>query len=133
MALDNIVKTLIEQLKGSIQCQTVVGQPVQAGDTTLIPVSKVSFGFAAGGGDKRKLPGSGAGTGGGASVEPVAFVVVQGDSVKLLRMNKEGKWMDKLLDPENYERLNEVFTKIIGENSGHKNRHGKDSKHKKED
>ncbi|PLX15370.1 MAG: sporulation protein [Candidatus Muiribacterium halophilum] len=133
MALDNIVKTLIEQLKDSIQCQTVVGQPVQAGDTTIIPVSKVSFGFAAGGGEKKKLPGFGAGTGGGASVEPVAFIVVQGDQVRLLPVNKGGKWMDKLLDPENYERLNEVFSKIIGEKTGKNKKHGKNSEHKKED
>ena len=41
--------------------------------------------------------------------------------------------MDKLLDPENYERLNEVFSKIIGEKTGKNKKHGKNSEHKKED
>jgi uncharacterized spore protein YtfJ len=112
MALNDVVKTLIDELKNSIQCQTVVGNPITAGDVTIIPVSKVSFGFAAGGGEKKKLPGFGAGTGGGASVEPVAFIVITGNDVKVMGLKKGDKWMDKLLDPENYEKLNEVFLKI---------------------
>jgi len=112
MALNDVVKTLIDELKNSIQCQTVVGNPITAGEVTIIPVSKVSFGFAAGGGEKKKLPGFGAGTGGGASVEPVAFIVITGNDVKVMGLKKGDKWMDKLLDPDNYEKLNEVFQKI---------------------
>ncbi|MCK9475123.1 MAG: sporulation protein [Candidatus Muirbacterium halophilum] len=112
MALNDVVKTLIDELKNSIQCQTVIGNPIVAGEITIIPVSKVSFGFAAGGGEKKKLPGFGAGTGGGASVEPVAFIVISGNDVKVMGLKKSDKWMDKLLDPENYEKLNEVFKKI---------------------
>lgn len=112
MALNDIVKTLIDELKNSIQCETVIGKPVSAGDVTIIPVSKVSFGFAAGGGEKKKLPGFGAGTGGGASIEPVAFIVINGDDVKVMGLKKGDKWMDKLLDPDNYEKLNDVFQKM---------------------
>ncbi|MCK9225668.1 MAG: sporulation protein [Candidatus Muirbacterium halophilum] len=112
MALNDVVKTLIDELKNSIQCQTVIGNPIVAGEITIIPVSKVSFGFAAGDGEKKKLPGFGAGTGGGASVEPVAFIVISGNDVKVMGLKKSDKWMDKLLDPENYEKLNEVFKKI---------------------
>jgi sporulation protein YtfJ len=116
MAIDNLIKTMIDELKKSIQCQTVVGDPITAGDVTVIPVSKVSFGFAAGGGEKKKTPNFGAGTGGGATIEPVAFIVISKDGVKLLPLKKTDKWIDKLLDPENYEKLNEVFEKITGKN-----------------
>ncbi len=118
MSLNDVVKTLINELKDTIQCQTVVGDPVVSGDITLIPVSKVSFGFGAGGGDKKKLPGFGAGTGGGASIEPIAFIVINGDDVKMLRMKKGEKWVDKLLDAENYEKLSKVFSKIREEFRG---------------
>ncbi|MGM0606885.1 MAG: GerW family sporulation protein [Candidatus Muiribacteriota bacterium] len=118
MAFDNVVKTLIDELKNSIQCQTVIGEPIKAGKVTLIPVSKVTFGFGAGGGEKKKLPGFGAGTGGGASIEPVAFISISENDVKVLPLSKKEKWMDKLLDAENYEKLNKVIKKIIKGDGG---------------
>ncbi|MFA7577436.1 MAG: spore germination protein GerW family protein [Candidatus Muiribacteriota bacterium] len=127
MAFDNVVKTLIDELKNSIQTQTVVGEPIVAGNVTIIPVSKVSFGFAAGGGEKKKLPGFGAGTGGGASIEPVAFIAITGDDVRVLPVQKGGKWVDKLLDPENYEQLNKVIRKILNKDDKNANNNPEDT------
>ena len=89
------VEALIERVMGElhriVQTQTVVGEPVQAGSVTLIPVSKISFGFGAGGGQEGKGQ---SGTGGGATVEPIAFVVVDADGkAQLLTFQeKEIKW-----------------------------------------
>ena len=71
------VETLVERVLGElhriVQTETVIGEPFQAGDLTIIPVSKISFGFGAGGG----LEGKGqSGTGGGANIEPIAFLIV---------------------------------------------------------
>jgi uncharacterized spore protein YtfJ len=70
------VETLIEKVMGElhriVQTETVVGEPVQVGNATLIPVSRISFGFGAGGQEGKGQ----SGTGGGATVEPIAFVVI---------------------------------------------------------
>ena len=89
------VETLIERVLGElhriVQTETVVGQPVQAGDLTIIPVSKISFGFGAGGGPEGK---GHSGTGGGASVEPIAFLIVDANGkVQIMTLNdKEVGW-----------------------------------------
>ena len=83
--VESILKVLMEQLHSISKAETVAGQPMKAGDTTIIPVSKVIIGFAAGGSDAggsneaRKSAVSIGGTGGGISVEPVAFIVVGPD------------------------------------------------------
>lgn len=89
------IETLIERVLGElhriVQTETVIGQPVQAGDLTIIPVSKISFGFGAGGGQEGKGQ---SGTGGGASVEPIAFLIVDASGkVQIMTLNdKEVGW-----------------------------------------
>ena len=89
------VETLIERVLGElhriVQTETVIGTPVQAGELTIIPVSKISFGFGAGGGQA----GTGqSGTGGGASVEPIAFLIVDASGkVQIMTLtDKEVGW-----------------------------------------
>ena len=89
------VESLIERVMGElhriVQTRTVVGEPVQAGELTLIPVSRITFGFGAGGGQEGKGQ---SGTGGGATVEPIAFVVIDGKGkAQILTMHeKEASW-----------------------------------------
>lgn len=85
--VESILKVLMGQLAQISKAETVAGQPMKAGETTIIPVSKVMIGFAAGGSDAggsndtqaRRTSVSVGGTGGGISVEPVAFIVVTPD------------------------------------------------------
>ena len=64
MALADIIKTAMDQIQTISKTETVIGEPIQAGEVILIPVSRLSVGFAAGGGDggKSEKHGSGAGT-----------------------------------------------------------------------
>ena len=93
--MSSSVEALIERVMGElhriVQTETVVGEPVLAGDLTIIPVSKISFGFAAGGGQQQKGQ---SGTGGGANVEPIAFLVIdRSGKVQVLTLNdKEVGW-----------------------------------------
>lgn len=93
--MSSSVEALVERVMGElhriVQTRTVVGEPVQAGKVTLIPVSKISFGFGAGGGPEGKGQ---SGTGGGASVEPIGFVVVDenGRAQILTMRQKEVGW-----------------------------------------
>lgn len=80
--VNNIIDTAMEKLKNIIDVNTVVGKPFSMGEnTTVVPVSKVSVGFVAGGGEisgKNKkvtqFPFAG-GSGSGFSVEPIGFLV----------------------------------------------------------
>ena len=75
-SVEGLIERVMGELHRIVQTKTVVGEPVEAGDLTLIPVSKITFGFGAGGGQEGKGQ---SGTGGGATVEPIAFVVIDRD------------------------------------------------------
>lgn len=95
MNIDGMASVLLDKLKGIAQTDTVVGQPIFADGTTLIPVSKVSVGFGLGGMESKSEM---AGAGGGLSVEPIAFVVVQGDSVKIINLSQNKDLIGKAID-----------------------------------
>lgn len=89
--INELMGTTMEKIKTMMDANTIIGEPIQTGDVTLIPVSRLSFGFAGGGSDfvtKNQKPGMdntfGGGSGASAKLEPVAFVIVRGDNVKLL-------------------------------------------------
>ena len=77
--------------------RTVVGEPIKTDTHTVIPVSKVMFGFGGGGGAKGKTE-NGEGVGGGWSIEPVAFVVVGEDGAKLMTIGDKESLTGKLMD-----------------------------------
>ena len=100
--IDSMMQTTMENIRGMVDVNTVVGSPVAgAKGTTIIPISKVSFGFVAGGGEYAvenhrnrtvttdALPFAG-GTGAGVSVQPVGFLVVGEDNVKMLPAQTNG-------------------------------------------
>lgn len=90
----DFISTTMEKVREMIDTNTVIGQPIKTDDgITLIPVSKVSFGFAGGGSDfQTKYSGNGkqdpfgGGTGAGVKVTPVAFVVIKEGSVRIINI-----------------------------------------------
>lgn len=96
MALADVIKTALDQIKFIANTETVIGKPISAGDVTLIPVSKVSVGFAAGGIDSEKNSG-GSGTGGGINVTPIAFISVIGDKIHVHPLIPSDPLLDKIL------------------------------------
>ena len=93
--IDTMMQTTMEQIRSMVDVNTVIGSPVTGTKgTTIIPISKVSFGFIAGGGEymvdvhRRSVPAENypfaGGTGAGVSVQPVGFLVVGEDCVKVL-------------------------------------------------
>lgn len=126
--IDNMMQTTMENIRGMVDVNTVVGSPVAgAKDTTIIPISRVSFGFVAGGGEYAVeegrsrsmatdvLPFAG-GTGAGVSVQPVGFLVVGENTVKVLPAQSNGAM----------ERVVELLPQLLedlaqnGEKSGRK-------------
>lgn len=116
--IDNMMQTTMESIRGMVDVNTVVGAPVmdQKG-TTIIPISKVSFGFVAGGeyavedGKQKPVPTDifpfAGGTGAGVSVQPVGFLVVTDKQVKMLPAQTTGA-MERMVEllPQLIEELN---------------------------
>ena len=101
MDISNVVKTIMEQIKETVRSETVVGEPVQAEESVIIPISRVTYGFGVGGGggeDKTKGTGSGTATGCGATIEPVAFVVVSKGKAQLLPLKSREATLTRIID-----------------------------------
>lgn len=78
--VSELMHAAMEKVHEMVDTNTIVGKPISTPDgVTLIPISKVSFGFGSGGGDYGKVQpkGFGGGAGGGVKIEPVAFLVVK--------------------------------------------------------
>ena len=89
--LPDMMTNTIGKIRDLVDVDTIIGEPIQTGDVTIIPVSKVKFGFAGGGSDfaGKNYPANrqnafGGGTGGSISISPVAFLVIRGDNVRML-------------------------------------------------
>lgn len=130
--IEGLMSTAMNSIKDMIDVNTIIGDPIQGpNNIAIIPISKVSFGFAAGGSEFKgetvdeynkkdkdeqiqyRLP-FGGGAGAGVSVNPVAFLVVQGNVVKLLPVNHSTS-LDKLLDyiPDLFDKANNMMNKCI--------------------
>ena len=102
--VDNLMKSTMENLKDMIDVNTVIGDAVETKDGGyIIPISRVSFGFASGGSEfshndnhEGKYP-FGGGSGAGVSVKPVAFLVVKEDKIRLLPMDADNTY-DRIVD-----------------------------------
>lgn len=102
--IEGLMQTAMESLKTMVDVNTILGDPVETPDgSVIVPVSRVSFGFAAGGSefltDKEEEMGFpfGGGSGGGISLNPVAFLVVGQGQVRLLPVDNTAIY-DRLVD-----------------------------------
>ncbi len=91
--IDSLADTILEKLRMVSQAETVIGKPIQAGNATVIPVSRVSMGFGLG--DNKNAVSA---SGGGVSVSPVAFVVIAGDDVRVLPISHDNSLVSKIAD-----------------------------------
>ncbi len=120
--LSDIIKTTLENVKGIVESNTVIGEPVNTTNgIVIIPVSKVSLGFASGGLDytskqeaKDKSKNFGGGGGTGVSVTPMAFLVIKPDgNVELLNMSVPDTVTNKIATVGNIiEKSPDIIEKI---------------------
>ena len=130
--IEGLMLTAMNSIKDMVDVNTIIGEPIQASNNTvIIPISKVSFGFAAGGSEFKgetideynkkdkdeqiqyRLP-FGGGAGAGVSINPIAFLVVQSNVVKLLPVDHSNTF-DKILDyvPDIIEKMNCMMNKCL--------------------
>lgn len=110
--------TTMNKIKEMIDVNTIVGEPIVSPDGTLIiPVSKVSYGFAAGGSDlptkKENKDCFGGGSGAGVTIQPVAFLTVYKGDVKLMPVDKFDGSSDRLVGmiPDVIDKVKDIFKK----------------------
>ncbi len=117
--IENLMKSTMESIKDMIDVNTIVGDAVESIDgTTIIPISKVCFGFASGGSEFNNIKPSvsgdkypfGGGSGAGVTVRPVAFLVVKNDSIRLLSVDQQNTY-DRIVDtvPQIIDILKNLF------------------------
>lgn len=124
--INDMMSTTIQKVRDLVDANTIIGEPILAGNVTLIPVSKLSFGFGTGGSDfavKNQLPEKEnafcGGGGAGVKITPVAFLVVCGDAVKILTMAAPAdSTLDRVVDmvPDLVDKISELFEKKPKEN-----------------
>ena len=115
------MKEVVEQLEKMVTTRTIIGEPITAAGKTMIPISRVSFGFGSVGGEGKRgeQGGFGGGGGGGAKIEPVAFLVVAEEEVQLLTMKGKGVEIGKIIEtvPELVEKIKSLKGKKNPEES----------------
>jgi sporulation protein YtfJ len=135
--IQGLMKTAMENIKEMVDVNTIVGDPVETPDGSIIlPISRVGFGFAAGGTEfepmsdggkqvgkdgEKALP-FGGGTGGGISITPIAFLVVGQQGVRLLPLDSNVHIYERMLEmvPQVFDKL-QSMVKGGGNGTGQKN------------
>ncbi|MBO1625294.1 sporulation protein YtfJ [Bacillus cereus] len=121
--IQGLMTTAMQHLKQMTDVNTIIGDPIKAADgSVILTVSKVSFGFAAGGSEFGKVESSGrhpfgGGSGGGVSINPVAFLVINGQGVKVLHLDQQTHVIDKILElaPQAVDKVKEMMEKRKGD------------------
>ncbi|WP_050616051.1 GerW family sporulation protein [Bacillus testis] len=134
--IQGLMSAAMENLKEMIDVNTIIGDPVETPDgSVIITVSKVGFGFAAGGSEfnggsstggsggqqqgEKKLP-FGGGSGGGVSITPIAFLIVNNKGVQMLHLDQNTHLVERLLDvaPAAVEKIQAMLSKKESQESG---------------
>lgn len=113
--INEMMGITMEKLREMGDVKTIIGDPITAGDTTIIPVSKVSYGFASGGSD---LPAKqnpkdlfGGGAGAGVTVQPIAFLVINKEgNVRLMQISSSDDKVSNIIRsvPELIDKISEM-------------------------
>lgn len=114
-----ILGTSIEKIKDLVDVSTIIGDPIKISETLqIIPVSKVTYGFASGGTDfpsKNNAELFGGGGGAGITITPVAFLVVNNGSVTVRYLNAAEGSVERAIGmiPDVVDKATEVITKLV--------------------
>ena len=114
--LSELMRTTLDSVRAMADANTIVGAPIQADGVTLIPISKVSFGFGSGGGDYGKVQPKdfGGGAGAGVKIDPVAFLVIKGGTTRVLPVAVPASTtLDRVVEmvPDVIEKVEKYFDK----------------------
>ena len=116
-SVQGLLGASMEKIKEMVDANTVIGTPINAADgTILIPVSRISYGFASGGSDlpnKANAELFGGGSGAGINITPIAFLVIANGDVNLLQLVSKPDSTDRLVNlvPDLVDKVTGLFKK----------------------
>lgn len=119
--IQGLMGVTIEKIREMVDTSTIIGDPIRVdAATTIIPVSRVTFGFASGGSDvapKSEKQMFGGGTGAGVSVTPVAFLVISGGNVRTVQLIEKVTAVDNAIAalPELVDKITAMVKKDKGD------------------
>jgi len=119
--ISEFTASALSNLRSLVDVNTIIGDPISTADgVVVIPISKVSFGYASGGTDlpSQKQPELfGGGTGGGVTIQPLAFLVINGEKVELLQMQSADNTGDRIVNavPGVLDKILDMFKKDGGD------------------
>lgn len=121
--LNGFLGVTMDKIKEMVDVNTVIGDPIPTQDgTTVIPISRVSYGFASGGTDlpSKAQPNKGlfaGGSGAGITITPIAFLAVKNGSVRILQIEPYFSPVDRALEkiPDVMDKLNALVQNFRGE------------------
>ena len=115
--LNDLMDTTMDKIRDMVDSNTIIGEPITTPDgVTVIPVSRVSFGFGAGGGDYGKTEATrfGGGAGAGVKIDPVAFLVIKDGTTRVLPVAvPPASTVDRIVDmvPDVMDKVEKFFDK----------------------
>ena len=116
--ISNMMETSMKKIKELIDSNTIIGDPITSPDgTTVIPVSKVAYGFASGGSDlpthKDNRECFGGGTGAGVTIQPIGFLVICKGNVRFITIEKYDGAADRIVGmiPEAFDKISSLIRK----------------------
>ena len=118
--ISDLVDSTLQSLKQLVSANAIVGEPIRFPDgTTIIPISKISFGYGTGGSDiPSKNPGVhfGGGGGGGGTVEPIAFLSIHEGDVRLLQISTADNTADRIVNmvPQVFDKVSSLINDAKG-------------------
>ncbi|MCH5315220.1 MAG: sporulation protein YtfJ [Eubacterium sp.] len=112
--VNRIMESTLERMREMVDTSTIIGEPITTGGTTLIPVSKISYGFTSGGTDlpsKSNAELFGGGGGGGITITPVAFIVIENGKSRMMQINNYTSSADRAIAmiPELVDKVTELL------------------------
>ena len=116
--INSLMDTSIRKIKELVNANTIIGDPITTPDgTTIIPVSKVTYGFASGGSDlptkKDNRECFGGGSGAGVTIQPIGFLTISKGNIKMVPINYYEGAADRIVGmiPEAFEKVSDFFKK----------------------
>ena len=115
-AVNGLMGVTMEKIREMVDSDTIIGKPIQIDGITILPISKVTFGFASGGtdfGEKSSKEMFGGGGGAGVTIQPVAFLVVQDGTVRTVQLSEPGNTVERAITmmPEMMDKVGAMLKK----------------------
>lgn len=114
----DLMKETVEKIRNMVDTDTIIGKPITVDSSTIIPVSKITYGFGSGGSDSKSKKDTekitfGGGGAAGVSVVPIAFLCIKDGNVKVLQVEPYFSSVDRIIElaPDIIDKIKGLFKK----------------------